>query len=612
MEYILTITWLTSLLSAIYIAQITPPATKYELSLFNAFPGILWFFTIFATACGIIILIISSFSIKPRGNWWISGLLAVVLTNIFIISLPLYRGYPINDRADTLNHIGYVRDIALSGKLGDADFYPAMHFIQFTFEKVGRVSAGEAVILINIIFIALWTLAAGMLAYRLSRDVRVMYLAFAFSAPLSLHIYHTVALPSTLSTFFISMALSLHLQRFDNLKGQKISAALAEIILGLLIVYFHPSSTLFFIALLITIELATRIYSHFHAKSQHKIFTAVPMVTTMVVIFFTWYISFSVITNNFAQVIRWLAGERDRTSAIGEALGLLQMANISFVDVTKILFNSFSLPVIFGGSTILLAGVLIVKATKKQIILTQHQWITIALLATTILLILVMFLISTSERYPIRLLRMLVILSIPISAWWLWEFWFKPEKNDLQQRKSENRAGVTFIILTIFTLVIIGQLNVYPHPRNGQPNTQVTYSEIAGMKWLLENRDNDAQQASILPEYVPRFEAFFSGYTGRQTRPNWWILDVWTPSHFYHPDWGCFAKIGPGQTTYLAISQNGLISWMRFPEAVRDRAHIYTGNDLSILSADISINKIYDNGGFQVWVTRKELSNCEN
>jgi hypothetical protein len=45
-----------------------------------------------------------------------------------VLSLPLWRGYAISDRADALHHIGYTQDILKTGRIGDVDFYPAHTF----------------------------------------------------------------------------------------------------------------------------------------------------------------------------------------------------------------------------------------------------------------------------------------------------------------------------------------------------------------------------------------------------------------------------------------------------------------------------------------------------
>jgi hypothetical protein len=224
-----------------------------------------------------------------------------------------------------------------------------------------------------------------------------------------------------------------------------------------------------------------------------------------------------------------------------------------------------------------------------------------------------MFLVSSSERHPIRLLRILVLLSLCGLAWWCWEAIFQRGGagpwRQLNAPRRRRAIGATSALLC--GAIAMGQLNVYPHPRNGQPNGQVTYSEVAGMEWMVGHRTGAFVQASVLPQYAPRYEAYFLGYAGlREQRARWWEPEVWLPSHFYQDGQRCMAAIAPGQTAYLALSDAGRIAPLRFPEAVRPLAHQYTAADWQKLAQDRSVSKLYDNGGFEVWMTNRETATC--
>lgn len=604
--------------AALYIANSIPPATGYELSLWNAFPDIFWYLTNIASITSVIILVIESTKKTLRSKWWISGVIGLISTNVLIISLPLFRGYPINDRADTLNHIGFVKDILITGKISEIDFYPSMHFIQLALQEIGGIEPGAAIIIINMVFMVLWTLGTGAFVYAIAQDLRAAYLALAFTAPLSLLSYHNLALPSTLSAYFIPVLLALHLKRTRRgIPGIR-SVIITEIILAFLIVYFHPATTLYIIGMLIALEVFPKAYNILLFRNVPVYFTeriqkVSGIATIMVIAFFEWYFSFSVFTKNFAGTILWLLGERDRGSAMQEAIGLVQTASLPVDELQQILFNSFGVPLVLFGYVCFLILLISIIGWRRKIKLRSEYVAMMGLLFMATTYLVVNFVLSTSERYPLRLLRVLVILSIGCAAWWSWDLLFGNFRKRYipKYRKTVQiwEAGIT-VFLAI--LIIISQFNVYPHPRNGQPNGQVTENEITGMKWLVYNWDIGTMQASILPEYVPRFDSYFKGFAGRRERKNWWISDLWLPSHFYEDSWTCIAKIIPNTTTYLVLSENGKIAPLRFPEEVRDRAHIYTDEDWQVLAKDASVNKVYDNGDFEIWVTRKELSSCGN
>lgn len=600
----LTFAWLLCLTFALWIAALTPQAGGYELSLMDAYPAFFWAATVGASACSALILLMLA-SRREESRWWVSGALGVMLTNMFVLSLPLFRGYPVADRADALNHIGYAADIIRTGTLTELDFYPGMHFLQVAIQTVAGATPGEALIIINLAFSALWTAGIVMLVRRLAGDMRAAYLAAAFSAPFVLLAYHSFVLPSTLSAMLVPLLLALHMRRSATEGMDRAATVIAELLLAFLLVYFHPMTTLYVMALLVGFEAASRLYTWLRRRkgvatpegtqtAAMGLQQTLGMVSILGVAFFTWSFSFSAITKNFATVVKWLMGENDRASAVGEVVGLLQVARLSLPDLVKIIGNAFGLPVLALIASVVGVGVLLWTSRKKLLSHTQFTYISAFVVA--IVVTGGMFFVSSSERHPIRLLRIILILGLCGLAWWCWEAFFRRPSSVIRLA-----AGLTGVALLI--MVGLGQMNVYANPRNGQANPQVTQAELAGMEWLVTNRQGTFTQASILPEYVPRFEAYFEGYKGLRARKEWWEKEIWLPTHFYKPDWDCMAQIAPGEITYLALSDAGRIGPMRFPEGVRDMAHIYTEADWQRLDGDRSLSKLYDNGAFEVWKT---------
>jgi hypothetical protein len=618
MTRLLTISWLACLAIALWIAALTPQASGYELSLMDAYPPLFWALTIGASACSAGILLILA-TRQQQSRWWASGVLGIIATNMAVLSLPLFRGYVVSDRADALNHIGYARDIMDSGRISQLDFYPGMHLIQVAIETIGGITAGQAFVVVNLLFAIVWTIGLVVLVQRLAGDVRAAYLAAAFSAPFVLLTYHSLVLPSTLSAMLLPILIALHLRRASARGWDRVATGIAEIVLAFLLVYFHPVTTIYSMALMLAFEVALRArrFAQRHSSGTRsdddKFYQTIGMVTLLGVTFFTWTFSFTVITKNMRTVLLWLMGENERSSAASEALGLLQIARLPIADLAGILANAFGVTTLVIGLAYVFVAVLLWNSLRQRRMPGHAHFMFVGAFLTTTAITVALFLISSSERHPIRLVRILVILGLCGMAWWCWEAIFHRTgsahwpKLGIAQRRLAIGAVSSLLLVTI----TMGQLNVYPHPRNGQPNAQVTRTEVAGMSWLVQNRTGNFKQASILPKYVPRYEAFLLGYAGLRTaRPNWWDAEIWLPSHFYAQDWRCMADIAPGQTTYLALSDAGRISPLRFPEAVRDLAHQYTAQDWQALASDHSVSKLYDNGGFEVWMTNKEAAAC--
>lgn len=460
-----------------------------------------------------------------------------------------------------------------------------------------------------------------MLVQQLAKYSGAVYLAAAISAPFTLLVYHTLVLPSTLSAMLLPILIALHLRRSSVSDWDRVATSITEIFLCLLLVYFHPVTTIYTIIILLAFWLFSKIYIQLQKESprtesytEKPFFNLGGMVGILCVALLTWLLSFAIIGKNLKLVFLWLLGEQDRESAVNEALGLMQVAGLALPDLVKVLFNSFGLTLVVVGSACLLLTVLIWCSLRRRQLPSHAHFAFAGAFLTAGGIALCMFFISSSERHPLRLLRLLVLFSLVAIAWWGWELIFRRRTSAPWPKLSPPwrlvAIGATNVLL--FSLIILGQLNVFPHPRNGQPNAQVTRTEVAGMAWLQLYRTGDFMQASILPKYVVRFEAYLLGYAGfRSARENWWEEELWLPTRFYDPDWTCLAEIAPHRTTYLALSDTGRIAPLRFPEAVRDQAHQYLDQDWDRLARDPSVNKLYDSGSFEVWMTNFQSRNCK-
>ncbi len=618
MSRVLTLGWLLCLALAAWSAALTPPAAGYELSLADAYPALFWALTIGASAASAMLLLELASREEPS-RWSASGFTGIMATNAFVLSLPLWRGYAISDRADALHHIGYARDILTTGAIGDLDFYPAMHLLQVALGALGGMTEGQALLSVNITFALLWTAGIVLLAERLAGDVRAGYVAASLSAPFTLLTYHAAALPSTLSAMLMPILLALHLRRSVQAGPERTATVLAEVFLAFVIVYFHPITTVYTLVLLGALEIGSRAYIRLHpdavgpdATPAHFLH-ARGLVTILAITLFTWAFSFSVITVSFSRLVFWLLGERETASAIGEAVRQLEEAHLPFGDLARILFNAFGLPLLAVSAAFVFVALLLWQRLRVRRQIPQMHFVYSCGFLAAMVVAGSMFLVSSGERHPIRLLRVPVILSICGIGWWLWEAVFAPGTPTVWPRLEGIGRSVARALSggALVLAIAAGQLNVYPHPRNGLPNQQVTQSEISGMDWLIRNRTENFVQATILPQYVPRFEVFFRGYTGiRASRDRWWQDEIWLPAHFHKPEWRCLGAMAPGKPAYIALSDAGRISWRRFPASVRDLAHVYTTADWQALDHDRSVSKLYDSGSFEVWMTNGDAAPC--
>lgn len=608
------------LMVSLSVLFVTPIPQGYELTVYSDLPFLFWVFTLGTSFLGAgVMLAFALFedTSKTYRLWPNMGIALINLNNILLLSLPIFLRFASSNRADALNHIGYVRDINLTGRLSQLDFYPAMHILQYALSSISGLSTTVSFVSINLIFILIWSLSTIVLTYYISKEIKAAYIAAAFTACLPLVYYHTVILPSVQSAYLIPLFLSLHfLREFKNTR-LLVGIIVSEIFISFLIIFYHPATTYYIIAILVIFEVAKYLY-RFIVKCQkipYKV-TKASAINIIAILFITslsWSLSFTLFRQSLGSTLKWVFGEYDRQSAIGEAVGLVQIASLPIGNFTSIVLNSFGVPILLTGVIILLILVFAIFNFKKRSLVPIDHFIMSLVFIGSIFISIGMFFISSSERYPIRLIRVVVILSISILAWFFYDaLYIKGNRQFWPAIFIRHRRLLkVFLTLFLFSLIIISQFNLYESPRNGLPNGRVTLSEMAGMKWFIEYRVPDYGTSSILPNYVSRFDSYYLGMEGKQkVGPNWWKGDIWLPSGFYSPSWSCINQILPGQPAYLLLSDNGIISALRFPEAVREKAHIYTKEDWLRLEQDKSVNKLYDNGAFQIWLTNPSIDSC--
>src|SRR6056297_1370604 len=90
------------------ILFLTPDATTYEISIYDAYPWYFWAIAGVGLLLGNVVIVRSA---AEETADWMYGLLLVVTVVGVLVFLPYFRGYAVFGRADVLSHVGYIRDI---------------------------------------------------------------------------------------------------------------------------------------------------------------------------------------------------------------------------------------------------------------------------------------------------------------------------------------------------------------------------------------------------------------------------------------------------------------------------------------------------------------------
>jgi len=123
----------------------TPPASGYEISIYNVYPWYLWVFVITSIFLGQMILLSGATASKKNDNYWVIGFLGILITNTILLFMPFIRGYTMYGRGDVLTHIGYIKDILNTASIGTNNYYPIEHILTAIMSYTTNISVGHAV-----------------------------------------------------------------------------------------------------------------------------------------------------------------------------------------------------------------------------------------------------------------------------------------------------------------------------------------------------------------------------------------------------------------------------------------------------------------------------------
>lgn len=127
------------------------PATGYEVSIYRSTPLVFWGGTTLAVVATVVATIASE---SDRGAFVLG-----YLTALAVIGLPILRGYRYFGRADSLTHLGWMKDIR-SGVVESSDLlYPGMHTTSLHAESVMGIDLTHAGLVVVFVFAALYLLA---------------------------------------------------------------------------------------------------------------------------------------------------------------------------------------------------------------------------------------------------------------------------------------------------------------------------------------------------------------------------------------------------------------------------------------------------------------------
>jgi len=588
---------------ALFVVARTLPAAGYEISIYDAYPQYFWFLIIASSTCGIVILIHQAFA-KQKSNWWLAGLCIVIFSNSILLGLPFFHGYAFYPKGDALTHVGMMKDIIATGHIGIGNFYPVVHILGVSLLDVTGLSLGAVVNLLFVFWSIVYLLNMYLLVTVVTDHRGQALLITAFACPLIFSCLHTLIHPSMLSLFMVPLLLYCYHRR-QKISSGKIATTLLLILLMLSITFTHPVTSLFVIALVLAFNLSRFLYQQIANRKglalQNSAVTAgnYSVSLIMLAVFFIWYFPYTTVQRSIKHAWDFLV-YGDNMSLFTSQISTLATAEITTSQTIELFIYRYGAIFIYGIISAI-ATVMVLSTSLRKKTQTDPMSFTYAILFIVAFAASVFSLFGfTGEYDPVRISRLFLIIAPVVSGLAIYEFInrrYKHPFNSDRLKLWKALIGITTIL--ILTAGVLSILNAYGSPRTVGGNWQVSRMEIAGTEWFGNHQDGDiiATEAGV---GLRRFEDFNFGVESRPF-PRAKLDPESIPSHFGYDKNSSIAETFNFRDRYLLTCEAVRINIMLIPENIRDKAHQYTEEDFTRLSADSTAVQIYTNSEFEVW-----------
>ena len=362
----------------------TQQASAYEINIYGSYPFYFLIFPILAVLSGILIIIRESFS-KNVTNWWIIGLIIIIITNLLILALPLVRDYAFYGRSDALTHLGYVLDIINNNRVGLDNYYPISHIFAVLLFYITGINVKVSMMFMSLIYYILFMSSLLLLAKVLAKNRGELLLITAFSAVLMFSYYGIIFFPNYFSLVFIPLVLFLFLKSKESIKNKK-NFSFLLIALLILLPLFHEVTSVNLILIFLIMALSVIITAYLNRN--HKIFLRKQLIDyksvitpsiILFIIFFTWFSYFAIFQGTLSGIYNWIFSDIG-TSPIADYQTKWSLANINFLQFLNMIFMSFGMYIVYITISLSFTLYMIKKAIMKKAVRFSDIFIVLAFL----------------------------------------------------------------------------------------------------------------------------------------------------------------------------------------------------------------------------------------
>lgn len=319
------LTIIITLLISLLIIAINPPAIGYEISIYEAYPAVLWAFVSINILLSIYVIVRRCEGVSKG---WVCGYFSVLLLQTVILLLPTIRGYFAMDRGsgDIFYHLSVVLHIQNTGSILQTDTYPMMHIIlailQFT-----SVDLMMLAFMISIVFFILYVFFFYILGKTVLGSTRGGILFSVFALPLVFSFAHYAYYPFLFALFLIPLVLFI-LSKLNTITQNRSGYYVCIVGLSLFITYCHPLIAII-IFIMFSIFALFKIFYHGLTGIYKSNNVAMNIAFISFSTFSLWYIQHMSLMQTSERVFSSIFGDSNADTILNYQMNVLSASDAS-------------------------------------------------------------------------------------------------------------------------------------------------------------------------------------------------------------------------------------------------------------------------------------------
>ena len=574
-----------SLLAVAIIVAINNPARGYEMSIYKATPAMVWVVITLSILAGVGIIAHQVYHRREdKSKMWAIGFLLVSFGFIVLLSVHVFRGYLYYGRADSTSHLAIVRDLVLQGRTYQQNIYPITHIYVAQLHLVWNISLTRLISYLPIVFNSVYILSFLLLSRTILPAKRQVILASTAGIFLLVAVFGSVySDPNQLANLLMPLAFSLCIRRLAKYDPVELQITVLFLIMVFLIPPFHVVSAFALWLALVSLPLPKRLYVAIFRNKQTS--RGYPFLMSTIVLFvwaISWISSFYAWEVTVKNIYTSLTvGGPSWASQLEDQMLAASLYGYSWMEQ---FLKVYSTAAVYGLMAIV-SFPLVLRRLNRGVRLDG-----ILALYGPLVVYAGALLVLYSLRLGFTPTRLVVYGMILCTVF---VGFFVDEIMERARKTSRPARMVLWSVAVIMAALLVNSvLKAYPSPYTLWGNDQPTLSEPGGFSWFVTHREGTMGVVTLtLP--IDRLVRLLPQPTdvGKD------ISRV--PYHFNYDQGSTALGSFYSEDRYMLLNQLDRLQYVELlPQMAQFR--FYPG-DFARLEDDATLDKVYLNGGLDVW-----------